>query len=102
MNIAEIRRKTAAARASNDAFLIKEFSNSPLKKYINKQIHKAAEKGESELWLDFYTIKQSMLGEKYGVPTMSSAIHYYQNKGFEATSCRMPCSENVAIVISWM
>ena len=102
MNIAEIRRKTFAARASNDAFLIKEFSNSSLKKYINKQIHKAAEKGESELWLDFYATKKLLLGYKYGVPTMSSAIHYYQNKGFEATSRRVPCSENIALVISWM
>lgn len=102
MNITEIRRKTIAARASNDTFLIKEFINSPLKDYINKQIHKAAEKGESELWLDFYATKKRMLGEKYGVPTMSSAIHYYQNKGFEATSRRVPCSENVALVISWM
>ena len=102
MNIAEIRRKTIAARASNDTFLIKEFINSPLKDYINKQIHKAAEKGERELWLDFYATKKRMLGEKYGGPTMSSAIHYYQNKGFEATSRRVPCSENIALVISWM
>ena len=105
MNAAEIRNKTVAARAAKNAEWAAQFRNSPLKEYIDKRINELAEEGESELWLDFYAIKQRILGYKYCGPLLSSVIHHYQNEGFTATSRVAPAPdgyEMVALVISWM
>ena len=104
MNIAEIRNKTVAARAANNADFAAQFRNSPLREYIDKRINEVAEEGESELWLDFYATKKRLLGYKYRGPDMSSVIHHYQNEGFTATSRRDVAngSEIIALVISWM
>ena len=105
MNIAEIRNKTIAARAAKNSKFADEFKNSPLKEYIDKRINEVAEEGESELWLDFYAVKQRILGHKYGGPLMSSVIHHYQNEGFTATPRHAPAPDGyeiIALVISWM
>ena len=104
MNITEIRNKTAAAQASKAHVRAKEFINSPLKDFIDKQIEELAGEGKNELWLNFDYTTERVLGERYGEPLISSVIHYYQNKGFTAWDelWRSPDgSEHVIIIISW-
>lgn len=82
MNIAEISNQTAAIRASMEACEDIEFINSPLRKYIDNQIYKAAAVGKDNVCLDFCTIKERVLGDRYGGPTIEAAERYYKNKGF--------------------
>ena len=65
MDIAKLRKQTAAAcaavaasRAATAAALDAEFNNSPLKEYIDCRIQEAANKGKSELSLNFFDIKE--------------------------------------------
>ena len=104
MTIIEIRNKTAAAQASKATIRAKEFINSPLKDFIDKQIEELAAEGKNELWLNFDYTTERVLGERYGEPLISSVIHHYQNKGFTAWDelWRSPDGYgNTALVISW-
>ena len=83
MNIAEISNQTAAIRASREACEDTEFINSPLRKYIDNQIYKAAAVGKNNVCLGFCTIKERVLGDRYGGPTIEAAERYYKNKGFD-------------------
>ena len=83
MNIAEISNQTAAIRASREACEDIEFINSPLRKYIDNQIYKAAAVGKNNVCLGFCTIKERVLGDRYGGPTIEAAERYYKNKGFD-------------------
>ena len=82
MNITEISNQTAAIRASREACEDIEFINSPLRKYIDNQIYKAAAVGKDNVCLGFCTIKERVLGDRYGGPTIEAAERYYENKGF--------------------
>ena len=105
MDIIKLRKQTAAARASKDAVLDSEFNNSPLKEYIDHLIQEAANNGESELSLNFFDIKERVLGERYGGPALGAAVRHYSNEGF-STYVKSWLSPNgygsTSLVISWM
>ena len=105
MDIIKLRKQTAAARASKDAVLDAEFNNSLLKEYIDYCIQEVANNGESELSLNFFDIKERVLGERYGGPTLRAAIRHYSNEGFSAyiKSWLSPNGhDNMSLIISWM
>ena len=104
MDITEIRNQTAAVRASKEAREEAEFVASPLKDCIDDRIQKAANKGESEVSLNFYYLKQCVLGDTYNGPTIGAVIRHYSNEGFSARheSWFSPNGYgNTALVISW-
>ena len=80
MNIAKLRRHTLLARVSKEA----EFMASPLRKYIDARIQKAADEGEGEISLDFDHIKRCVLGVCDNYPTIDVVIRHYRNEGFNA------------------
>ena len=104
MDITEIRNQTAAVRASKEAREEAEFVASPLKDCIDDRIQKAANKGESAVSLNFYYLKQCVLGDTYNGPTIGAVIRHYSNEGFSARheSWFSPNGYgNTALVISW-
>lgn len=104
MDITEIRNQTAAARASKEAREEAEFMASPLKNCIDERIQKAANNGESEVSLNFYYLKQCVLGDKYNGPTIDAVIRHYRNGDFLAYSKNWLSPNgygNTALVISW-
>lgn len=84
MDFTKIYNQTAAIRATNESREDIEFKNSQLHKYINNQIYKAAAKGKNNVCLGFYTIKEYVLGDKYGGPTIDAVIRHFSNEGFGA------------------
>ena len=105
MDIIKLREQTAAARASKDSVLDAEFNNSPLKEYIDRRIQEVANNGESELSLNFFDIKERVLGERYGGPTIGSAVRHYSNEGFSTYSKSWLSQNdnfNTSLIISWM
>ena len=112
MDIAKLRKQTAAAcaavaasRAATSAALDAEFNNSPLKEYIDRRIQEAANKGKSELSLNFFDIKERALGNRYGGPTLGAAIYHYSNEGFLVYSKSWLSPNgygNTSLIISWM
>ena len=102
MDIAEISNQAAVIRASREAREDIEFINSPLRKYIDNQIYKAAAKGKNNVYLGFCTIKECVLGDRYGGPTIEAAVRYYKNKGFGACDDVFTGSEDEdSIYIYW-
>ena len=104
MDITKLRNQTAAARASKEALEEAEFLASPLKDFFDRKIQEAANKGKSELSLNFYYIKERELGDKYDGPTLAAVIRHYRNGGFLAYSKNWLSPNgygNTNIVISW-
>ena len=104
MDITKLRKQTAA-HAVKDVALDTEFNNSPLKKYIDRKIQEAANKGKSELSLNFFDIKERVLGKKYSGPTLDAVIRHYSNEGFLAYSKSWLSQNgdgNTSLIISWM
>ena len=105
MDITELRNKTAAARASKEEVEDNEFNTSLLRKNLDTLIQKAASKGKSELSLNFYCIKEIVLGERYGGPTIEAAIRHYSAEGFSVRKEYLLSSNdysNESLIISWM
>ena len=84
MNIAKICNQTVIACASREAHEYAEFINSPIHKYIDNQIYKAAARGYNQLSLNFDYINQNVLDVREGGPTIRAAIRHYRNEGFSA------------------
>ena len=104
MDITELRNKTAAARASKEAREEAEFLASPLKEFLDRRIKEAAAEGKSEVSLNFYYIKERVLGDKYDGPTIGAVIRHYLSEGFIAwheSWCSPTGYGNTALVISW-
>ena len=105
MDITTLRKQTAAARAAIEMCENDAFDNSPIKKYIDSRIQEAADNGESELLLNFYSTKERVLGDRHVGPTIDEAIQHYKNEGFSAYSKSWLSPDdrrgNIAIIISW-
>ena len=104
MDITELRNKTAAARASKEAREEAEFMASPLKEFLDRRIKEAAAEGKSVVSLNFYYIKERVLGNKYRGTTIDAVIRHYRNSDFLAYSKNWLSpngSGNTALVISW-
>ena len=104
MDITKLRNQTAAARASKEELEEAEFLASPLKDFFDRRIQEAANKGKSELSLNFYYIKERELGNKYDGPTLAAVIRHYLSEGFIAwhESWLSPTGYgNTSIIISW-
>ena len=94
MNIAKLCKQTVIACASREAREYAEFINSPIHKYIDNQIYKAAARGYNQLSLNFDYIKQNMLNIREGGPTIRASIRHYRNEGFSA-------NQNVDCMFDW-
>ena len=104
MDITEIRKQTAAVRASKEAREEAEFMASPLKEFLDRRIKEAAAEGKSEVSLNFYYIKERVLGNKYCGATIDSVIRHYRNGGFlvYSKSWLSPNGySNTSLIISW-
>jgi len=104
MDINQLRIQTANARASREATEDKEFNDSPLREYIDGLIAKASKRGESKISPNFYCLKEDVLGEKYGGPSIDTAIRHYNSEGFHAYSkswCSPNGYGNTSLIISW-
>lgn len=105
MDITKIREQTAAARAFKEELEKVEFLYSPLKELFDRRIQKAASKGKGELSLNFFDIKERVLGERYGGPTIDTVIRHYSNEGFDVRKENLLSpngSGNMSLIISWM
>ena len=91
MNIAKLCKQTVIACASREAREDTEFINSPIHKYIDQQIQKAAADGYNQLSLNFNHIKQDVIGVCEGGPTIRAAIRHYRNEGFFAGQNYLHC-----------
>ena len=104
MDITEIRKQTAAVRASKEAREEAEFMASPLKEFLDRRIKEAAAEGKSEVSLNFYYIKERVLGNKYRGATIDAVIRHYRNGGFlvYSKSWLSPNGySNTSLIISW-
>lgn len=104
MDIAKLRSQTAKARASREANEDAEFNDSPLRRHIDKLIKEAAKNGECEISPNFYCLKEQVLGEKYGGPSIEAAIRHYLKEGFQAYQkswCSPNGYGNTSLIISW-
>lgn len=104
MNIEDLRKQTKSARASKEAIEDAEFNASPLHKYIDGLITQASKHGESKISPNFYYTKEKVLGERYGGPSIESAIRHYSREGFYAREenwCSPNGHGNTSLVISW-
>ena len=104
MDITELRNKTAAARASKEAREEAEFLASPLKEFLDRRIKEAAAEGKSELSLNFYYIKERVLGNKYRGATIDAVIRHYRNGDFLVYSKSWLSPNgygNTSLIISW-
>ena len=84
MDIGELRRQTANARASREAVEDAEFNSSPFRCYIDKLIKTAAKNGEYEISLNYYYTKENVLGSMFGGPSIDAVIRHYSREGFFA------------------
>ena len=104
MDIMNLRNQTANTRVSKENREEAEFMASPLKEYIDQRIKEAANEGENKTSLNFYYIKERVLGDEYSGPMIDAVIRHYKNEGFVAysKSWLSPNGDgNTAIVISW-
>ena len=104
MDIAELRRQTALARASRETSEDAEFNSSPLRKYFDRLIQKASASGDSKVSPNFYYAKEQVLGERYGGPSIEAAIRHYSREGFSARQehwCSPNGYGNTSLIISW-
>ena len=104
MDITNLRNQTTNARVSKENREEDEFMASPLKDYIDQLIQEAANEGENKMSLDFYYIKERVLGDEYSGPMIDVVIRHYKNEGFVAYSKSWLSPNgygNTAIVISW-
>ena len=105
MDITKLREQTAAARASKEKIEDDEFNTSLLRKNLDTLIQEAASNGKSELSLNFYCIKEIVLGERYGGPTIEAAIRHYSREGFYVRKENWRSTNdygNTSLIISWM
>ena len=104
MNITTLRKQTADALAAKEARKNAEFDVSPLRKYIDQRIRAEASQGRNKLELNFYYVKERILGDKYSGPTINETIRHYSKDGFCAWETHW-LSQNgnghTALVISW-
>ena len=104
MNIAKLRAQTADARAVKEAAEDAKFNGSRLHKYIDGLISQASKRGESEISENFYCMKEDVLGDKYGGPSIETVIRHYNREGFHAYSkswCSPNGRGNTSLIISW-
>ena len=104
MDIAKLRSQTASARASKEATEDAKFNDSPLREYIDGLIEQASKRGESEITPNYYCMKERVLGEKYGGPSIDAVIRHYIHKGFDAYDkswCSPNGYGNTSLVVSW-
>ena len=104
MDITKLRSQTATARASKEAIEDAKFNDSPLRSYIDKLIEKASKNGKYKISPNFYCMKEDVLGEKYGGPSIDTAIKHYNHEGFHAYSeswCSPNGYGNTSLIISW-
>ena len=105
MDIAELRDLTATARASKEEIEDDEFNTSLLRKNLDTLIQEAASKGKSELSLNFYYVKEIVLGKRYDGPTIEVAIRHYSREGFcvyKENRLSLNDYDNTSLIISWM
>ena len=105
MDIIKLREQTAAARAYKEKIEDDEFNTSLLRKNLDTLIQEAASKGKSELSLNFCCIKEIVLGERYGGPTIEAAIRHYSREGFYVRKENWLSRNdygNTSLIISWM
>ena len=104
MNITKLRSQTGRARASKEATEDREFNDSALRRHIDKLIKEAASCGESEVSPNYYYTKETVLGDRYGGPSIEAAIRHYSREGFSARqkSWLSPNGYgNTSLIISW-
>lgn len=104
MDITELRNQTTAARAAKEAREEAEFLASPLKEFLDRRIKGAAAEGKSEVSLNFYYIKERVLGNKYHGTTIDAVIRHYRNGDFLVYSKSWLSPNgycNTSLVISW-
>lgn len=104
MDITTLRNQTAVARSSKEAHEEAEFLASPLRKYIDQRIRAEMSQGRNRLELNFYYVKERVLGDKYKGPTINDTISHYSKDGFCAweTHWLSPNGNgHTALVISW-
>ena len=104
MNIEDLRKQTATARASKEAIEDAKFDASPLREYIDGLITQASKRGDSKIGPNFYYTKQQILGDKYGGPSIETAIRHYLREGFHAYEeswCSPNGYGNTSLIISW-
>ena len=104
MDITTLRKQTADALAAKETRKNTEFNASPLRKYIDQRIQAEASQGRNKLELNFYYVKERILGDKYSGPTINETIRHYSKDGFCAweTHWLSPNGNgHTALVISW-
>ena len=104
MDITTLRKQTADALAAKEVCKNAEFNNSPLCKYIDQRIRAEASQGRNKLELNFYYVKERVLGDKYSGPTINETIRHYSKDGFCAWEMHWLSPNgngHTALVISW-
>lgn len=104
MDITTLRKQTADALATKEARGEAEFNASPLRKYIDQRIRAEASQGRNKLELNFYYVKERVLGDKYSGPTINETIRHYSKDGFCAWEMHWLSPNgngHTALVISW-
>ena len=105
MDITTLRKQTADALAAKEAREEDEFLASPLRKYIDQRIRAEASQGRNTLELNFYYVKERVLGDKYIGPTIDDTIRHYSNDGFTAWKKHWLSPNgngHTALIISWL
>ena len=104
MDITTLRKQTADALAAKEAREEDEFLASPLRKYIDQRIRAEASQGRNTLELNFYYVKERVLGDKYIGPTIDDTIRHYSNDGFTAWQKHWLSPNgngHTALIVSW-
>ena len=104
MDITTLRKQTADAHAAKKARGEAEFVASPLRKYIDQRIRAEASQGRNKLELNFFYVKERVLGDKYSGPTINETIRHYSKDGFCAWEMHWLSPNgngHTALVISW-
>ena len=104
MDITTLRKQTADSLAAKEARKNTEFNVSPLRKYIDQRIRAEASQGRNKLELNFYYVKERVLGDKYSGPTINETIRHYSKDGFCAWEMHWLSPNgngHTALVISW-